>query len=67
MFEVGRPSEGKAEVNLTESADTLEAVLVYIYPRSLTAFRLSFPDCLVVIKALHKYEVGLNLSDIAGA
>lgn len=59
MLEIGRPLEGQ-EVRLTESADTLEKALLYIYPRAVPEFELKFPECLVVMKALHKYEVRYN-------
>lgn len=60
MLEIGEPEGGK-EVHLTESADTLEKALIYIYPRSLPEFKLELPECLVVIRALHKYEVRIQL------
>lgn len=57
MFEVGGPTDGKL-VKLAESADTLAKILVYIYPDSIPEFELNFPECLDVIRTLHKYQVG---------
>lgn len=57
MLEIGDPSGSAKEVNLMESAETLEKLLVYVYPRSLEELKLEFPGCLRVIDALSKYEV----------
>lgn len=56
MLEIGRPTEGK-EVNLTESTEILEEVLVYIYPDPVPEIELEFPESLAVIRTLHKYQV----------
>lgn len=58
MLEIGQPEEEGKEVHLTESTDTLEQVLVYVYHRCLTEFKLDISNCSAVIRALHKYEVG---------
>lgn len=59
MFSVGESSEdGTPELRLEEDSATLEAILPYLYPKSVPPLAVAFPFITNFVDACEKYQVG---------